>query len=403
MTRQGAASGTAMHDQHATLCPARSAHPGRRATTQKLGGIMSIRSRLTRRAHVTLIGVTAGGVAAAIAVVPSLADSAPSAPATAAAQKDGGYGPEPEADSKRVTQPGETSTMATAALSRDAMINRARTWLTANNGRPVPYSMERNWKDGYRQDCSGYVSMALGLGKPGLNTVGLADAGNGVTKRLSSTSQLKKGDLLIDYSTTDGDFRHVVIFEKWANTSHSAYWAYEQRGTYGTTHRQLKYGIGSDNYDPFRPVKLSGGGGGGELPSPSVSWPVLQSGSKGADVRSAQQLLTARGYTVDADGIFGAKTRSAVIRFQKSRSLAADGVIGPNTWSKLVTTVKSGSSGQAVKAAQTQLKVYGYGLTVDGRFGSKTKSATVAFQKNHRLQVDGIIGPNTWRTLLGAR
>lgn len=120
-------------------------------------------------------------------------------------------------------------------------------------------------------------------------------------------------------------------------------------------------------------------------------------------MRSAQQLLTARGYTVDADGIFGAKTRSAVIRFQKSRSLAADGVVGPNTWSKLVTTVKSGSSGQAVKAAQTQLKVYGYGLKVDGRFGSKTKSATVAFQKNHRLQVDGIIGPNTWRTLLGAR
>jgi hypothetical protein len=366
---------------------------------------MSLRSRLARRAQVTLIGVAAGGVAAAIAVTPSLADTDSSKLATVAAQKETGYGPEPEADSKLVTQVGSPSTMATATatLSPDTMINRARTWLTANNGAPVPYSMERTWKDGYRQDCSGYVSMALGLGKPGLNTVGLADSRNGVTTRLSSMSQLKKGDLLIDHSTTDGDFRHVVIFEKWANTSHSAYWAYEQRGTYGTTHRQLSYGIGSDNYAPFRPVKLGDGGGGGELPSPGVSWPILQSGSEGADVRSAQQLLTARGYTLEADGIFGPNTRSAVIQFQKSQSLAADGVIGPNTWSKLVKTVQYGSSGQAVKAAQTQLNVYGYGLTADGEFGSNTKSAAVAFQQNHNLQVDGVIGPETWRALLGTR
>lgn len=364
---------------------------------------MSLRSRLTRRAQVTLIGVAAGGVAAAIAVVPSLADSDSSKLATVAAQQETAYGPEPEADSKLVTQADALSTMAAATLSPDTMINRARAWLTANNGAPVPYSMERTWKDGYRQDCSGYVSMALGLGTPGLNTVGLADPRYGVTTRLSSMSQLKMGDLLIDYSTTDGDFRHVVIFEKWANTSHSAYWAYEQRGTYGTTHRQLSYGIGSDNYDPFRPVKLGDGGGGGELPSPGVSWPILQSGSEGADVRSAQRLLTARGYTLEADGIFGPNTRSAVIQFQKSQSLAADGVIGPNTWSKLIKTLQYGSSGQAVMAAQTQLNVYGYGLAVDGEFGSKTKSAAVAFQQNHNLQVDGIIGPETWRALLGTR
>ncbi|MFE6931433.1 peptidoglycan-binding protein [Streptomyces sp. NPDC057699] len=366
---------------------------------------MSLRSRFTRRTRIALIGIAAGGVAAAIVVVPSLADSGSSEPAVVAAQAD--YGPEPEADSKLVTQAGGVSTMATATLSPDTMINRARTWLTANNGGPVPYSMERVWKDGYRQDCSGFVSMALGLGKPGLNTVGLADSKSGVTTRLSSVSQLKKGDLLIDYRTDDGDFRHVVIFEKWANTAHSAYYAYEQRGTYGTTYRQLKYGIGSDNYDPFRPVKLGGGtgggGGGGQVPSPSVSWPVLKSGSQGADVKSAQQLLTAQGYSVAADSSFGPNTRAAVVKFQKSRSLAADGVIGPNTWAKLIKVVKSGSSGSAVKAAQTQLNVYNYGLAVDGGFGTKTKSAVVAFQKNHKLEVDGVVGPNTWRTLLGSR
>ncbi|MFI8320598.1 peptidoglycan-binding protein [Streptomyces sp. NPDC085529] len=368
---------------------------------------MSPLSNLTTRARLALIGVTAGGVvAAAIAVVPSLTDGGGSSEqATVAERQDAAYGPEPEADGKLVTKPGELTTMATATLSRDTMINRARTWLTANNGGPVPYSMERVWKDGYRQDCSGFVSMALGLGKPGLNTVGLADSRNGVTTRLGNVSQLQKGDLLIDYRTDDGDFRHVVIFEKWVDSSRKAYWAYEQRGTYGTTHRQLRYGIGNDNYDPFRPVKLGsgGGGGGGQLPSPSVSWPVLKSGSQGADVRSAQQLLTSRGHKVDADGVFGPKTRAAVILFQKSRSLAADGVVGPNTWSKLIQAVQYGSSGPAVRAAQTQLNVYGYGLKVDGAFGANTKAAVTAFQKKHGLQVDAVVGPQTWRTLLGSR
>lgn len=369
---------------------------------------MSPLGTLTARARLALVAVTAGGVAAAaFAVVPSLTDDDPADPTALAGQQEAAYGPEPEADGELVTRPGELTTMATGTLSRDTMINRARTWLTANNGRQVPYSMERVWKDGYRQDCSGFVSMALGLGKPGLNTVGLADARNGVTTRLAGVSQLQKGDLLIDHRTDDGDFRHVVIFEKWANASHSAYWAYEQRGTYGTTYRQLKYGIGSDNYDPFRPVKLGAGTGGGgaqpPAPAPGVSWPVLKSGSRGTDVKTAQLLLASRGYKVDADGSFGPRTRTAVVQFQKSRSLAADGVVGPHTWSKLVQVVKHGSSGQAVRAAQTQLNVYGYGLKTDGSFGVNTKSAVTAFQKKHRLQVDGVVGPQTWRTLLGTR
>ncbi|WP_241746017.1 hypothetical protein [Streptomyces lydicus] len=59
--------------------------------------------------------------------------------------------------------------------SREEMLNRAATWLTANNGAQVPYSQAKVWKDGYRQDCSGYVSMALGLPTPGAHGVG-ADA-----------------------------------------------------------------------------------------------------------------------------------------------------------------------------------------------------------------------------------
>ena len=142
---------------------------------------------------------------------------------------------------------------------RDKAINRATTWLTAGpNGGPVPYSQSTK-KNGYRTDCSGYASMALQIPSSygGPNTEALATTT--YTTKLSGISQLRKGDLIIDPRTSDGDFRHVVIFQKWKDASNKSlgYWAYEQRGTYGTTHRVLKYGIGADHYDLYSPKKLN--------------------------------------------------------------------------------------------------------------------------------------------------
>lgn len=139
--------------------------------------------------------------------------------------------------------------------SRQEMLNRAATWLTANNGAQVPYSQAKVWKDGYRQDCSGYVSMALGLPTPGTNTVGLAT--NRSITRPVSLGELKPGDLLID-AAGDNNNRHVVIFEKWNNDAHSSYTAYEQRGGHGTDHRTLTYGLpgGDAEFKPYRPVKF---------------------------------------------------------------------------------------------------------------------------------------------------
>ena len=62
----------------------------------------------------------------------------------------------------------------------------------------------------------------------------------------------------------------------------------------------------------------------------------LQQGSSGPDVTALQNALTKAGYSPGAsDGNFGPGTTQAVIAFQKSKGLSADGVAGPQTQAAL--------------------------------------------------------------------
>jgi len=62
----------------------------------------------------------------------------------------------------------------------------------------------------------------------------------------------------------------------------------------------------------------------------------LQNGSLGEDVKSIQEILKALGYNIGrVDGDFGDRTENAVEAFQTEYNLYADGIVGPNTWSKL--------------------------------------------------------------------
>ncbi|MFE7559605.1 hypothetical protein [Kitasatospora sp. NPDC057500] len=143
---------------------------------------------------------------------------------------------------------------AAPKITRAEEIRRAKLWLTANGGKPVPYSQHRNWKDGYRQDCSGFVSMALRLPKSGPNTVALKN--DGWTKPIKM-SELRQGDLVIKANSNDPDHRHVVIFDKW-ESGRKSYSSYEQAGRVGTRHAKHDYGLKSgDGYHAYRPVNLS--------------------------------------------------------------------------------------------------------------------------------------------------
>jgi peptidoglycan hydrolase-like protein with peptidoglycan-binding domain len=140
---------------------------------------------------------------------------------------------------------------------------------------------------------------------------------------------------------------------------------------------------------------------------------TIQEGSTGADVRWAQYLLVRRLILSDQtqiDGIFGPKTKTAVIEFQQSAGLTQDGIVGPLTWGKLEQgfsmppTLSEGSQSPVVQKLQ---QVYNEGrgqfapagdptLVTDGIYGPQTKSVTEAVQAENHIGVDGIVGLQTW-------
>ena len=63
-------------------------------------------------------------------------------------------------------------------------------------------------------------------------------------------------------------------------------------------------------------------------------------------------------------------------------------------------TLRIGSQGEYVSYLQSILNYYGYAIAVDGIFGKKTEDAVKKFQKSRNLKVDGIVGPKTWNALL---
>ncbi|MGK3954360.1 caspase family protein [Microbacterium sp. I2] len=66
---------------------------------------------------------------------------------------------------------------------------------------------------------------------------------------------------------------------------------------------------------------------------------TLQMGSRGDDVRRLQARLNeVGGFDLAEDGIFGAMTRSAVVKFQRTKGLADDGIAGPITLGALGLT-----------------------------------------------------------------
>lgn len=73
-----------------------------------------------------------------------------------------------------------------------------------------------------------------------------------------------------------------------------------------------------------------------------------------------------------------------------------------DTSSQETGLLKAGARGASVQQVQTQLRAAGANIAVDGIFGSQTQSAVRDFQRRNGLQVDGIVGPQTLSRLQAA-
>jgi len=63
-------------------------------------------------------------------------------------------------------------------------------------------------------------------------------------------------------------------------------------------------------------------------------------------------------------------------------------------------TISAGADGPEVATIQQRLQVHGLAIgTIDGSYGSRTKSAVSAFQQSKRLKSDGIVDKETWTAL----
>lgn len=103
------------------------------------------------------------------------------------------------------------------------------------------------------------------------------------------------------------------------------------------------------------------------------------------------------------DGIMGKNTKNALMKFQTITRATVTGEYDQNTkfrlneiWDRPIISINRGSATYATMYIQWRL-----GISNDGIFGKQTKGAVEEFQRKNKLVVDGIVGNNTWKALIG--
>lgn len=101
----------------------------------------------------------------------------------------------------------------------------------------------------------------------------------------------------------------------------------------------VRAGFANQFYSRFSGLNVSDSSAEPTKPETEKYWPprVICEGMSGDDVAAAQALLKARGGDVSISGEFDARFKERVTQWQTFNGLDADGIIGKNTWSKLLT------------------------------------------------------------------
>ncbi len=78
-----------------------------------------------------------------------------------------------------------------------------------------------------------------------------------------------------------------------------------------------------------------------------MAYSKLWRGSYGGDVYELQRKLNQNGYKLDVDGGYGVKTQEAVFDYQRKNGLAVDGIVGNETWGSLLAKEQARKQGNS--------------------------------------------------------
>ena len=112
---------------------------------------------------------------------------------------------------------------------------------------------------------------------------------------------------------------------------------------------------------------------------------ILMEGDTGNDVAQLQYLLNSNGFLLGyEDGIFGYMTRDALIRFQKEKRITVDGIAGPETFRAL--NVNQPSRGGVGRFSSRDIELIAKLVYAEARGESYTGQVAVAATVLSRLK-----------------
>lgn len=115
---------------------------------------------------------------------------------------------------------------------------------------------------------------------------------------------------------------------------------------------------------------------------------LIKSGDKGIQVKYLQQalkIMCCNPGTIDSN--YGPGTQTAVEKFQQDWGLSVDGIVGDETWYCLVDEIKPIQQALKDKGFYTS--------SISGIAKEATYDAVIAFQKSRGLTADGMVGNST--------
>lgn len=228
------------------------------------------------------------------------------------------------------------------------------------------------------------------------------------------TANPEPGDIVIYDWEGNGHADHIGIFIKWTNNDRTAIEAWE--GNTSTSDNsdggQVMKRIRSRNL-----IKSFINPGIYVETAITPEKKTVAKGDRGSDVTQIQKYLYDIGYKIEIDGWFGNETERLLKEYQDKNAMKVTGVADALTIgalkedsnqveiakSKIVTGsyLRRGNVGFMVTELQRVLNTKNplLNLAVTGSFDANTLKAVKDFQTENNLEVDGIVGPNTFAKL----